>query len=133
MSKKTLDKLEQLQLKSLRSALAIGSWCPLPLLYSETGIICMELRILEKRLGFLHHLNQLPQGSLANEVLDIKISYGLLGILIDCKECLSKFEIFDLSQYSKSQFKKLIKGKIRELNKSKFLDLVKSKNYKKLI
>ena len=80
MSKKTLDELEQLQLKFLRSALAIGSGCPLPLLYSETGVICMELRILEKKLGFLHHLNQLPPGSLTKEELDIQISYGLPGI-----------------------------------------------------
>ena len=78
--------------------MAIGSGCPLPLLYSETGIICMELRILEKKLGFLHHLNQLPPASLAKEVLDIQISYGLPGIYNDCKEFLAKFEIFDLNR-----------------------------------
>ena len=92
----------------------------------------MEMRILEKKLNFLHHLTQLPSSSLAREVLDTQISYGLPGIYSDCKEVLAKFEIFDLSDFSKLQFKKAIKGKIQQLNKSKFIEQAKLKRYKKI-
>ena len=36
---RTLDELEKLQLQFLRSTLAVGVGCPVPLLYSETGTI----------------------------------------------------------------------------------------------
>ena len=92
----------------------------------------MEFRILEKKLTFLHHLEHLPDSALAKEVLKIQTEEGLPGIYSECKEFLAHFEIFDLKQYSKVQFKRLVKRKIRELNKSKIIEEVKSKDYKKV-
>ena len=132
LSKKTIEELEKIQLQFIRTALSVGSGCPLPFLYSETGLLSMEMRILEKKLNFLHHLNQLPSTSLAKEVLVTQISFGVPGIYNDCREFLAKFEIFDLSLYSKFQFKKMIKGKIHQLNKSKFVEQAKQKRYKKI-
>ena len=132
MSKNTLDMLEGLQLKFLRSVLAVGSGCPLSLLYSETGMICMELRILEKKLNFLHHLYHLPSSALAKEVLEIQTRNGLPGIYAECKEFLARFEVFDLSKFSKSQFKRFVKSKIKELNKNRYLELAKINEYKKI-
>ena len=45
---------------------------------------------------------------------------------------LAKFEIYDLRAYSKIQFKKLVKGKILELNKARVVELAKCKEYKKV-
>ena len=65
ISQPAINTLEQLQYTFLRCILGIGSGCPLPLLLSETGMILMELRVLKKKLMFLHHLFLLEQGSLA--------------------------------------------------------------------
>ena len=132
LMKRTVEELEKLQVTFLRSLFAVGSGCPIPLLYSETGTIRMEFRILEKKLNFLHHLENLPKSALAREVLKIQTEEGLPGIYSECKEFLAHFEIFDLKQYSKVQFKRLVKRKIRELNKSKIIEEVKSKDYKKV-
>ena len=130
--KNTVDELETIQLKFLRSTLAVGTGCPIPLLYSETGTILMEYRILQKKLTFLHHIENLPDTALAKEVLSVQVDQGLPGIYNECKNFLAKFEIFDLKQYSKNSFKKLIKTKIFELNKEKLIDMAKSKRYKKI-
>ena len=101
ISKKTLDELEDLQLRFLRTLLSIGAGFPIPLLFSETGLLSMEFRILERKLAFLHHLHNLPDSSLAKQVLQVQTSQGLPGIFSDCKEFLAKFKIVDLNQYSK--------------------------------
>ena len=92
----------------------------------------MEYRILQRKLLFLHHLQNLPPTVLASEVLAIQTEQGLPGIYDECSEFLAKFEILNLKQYSKLQFKNLVKKKIWELNKSKLLELAKSKQYKKV-
>ena len=130
--KKTIEELEKLQVTFLRSLFAVGSGCPIPLLYSETGTLRMEFRILEKKLNFLHHLENLKNSALAKEVLKIQTEEGLPGIYSECREFLAHFEIFDLKQYSKVQFKKLVRRKIIELNKSKIIEEVKTKDYKKV-
>ena len=92
----------------------------------------MEFRILQKKLLFLHHLQNLPPSALASEVFAIQTENGLPGIFNECREFLAKFEIYNLKQYSKFQFKNLVKKKIFELNKSKLLELAQNKKYKKV-
>ena len=132
IARKTVEELETIQLTFLRSLLGVGSGCPTVLLYSETGTLLMEYRILQKKLLFLHHLHNLPESSLASEVLAVQTEQGLPGIVDECHDFLAKFEIYDLTQYSKYQFKRIVKQKIKELNKSKLLDIAKSKQYKKV-
>jgi len=50
ISRKTIDELEKLQLNFLRALLGVGSSCPKVMIYSETGMVLMELRILQKKL-----------------------------------------------------------------------------------
>ena len=57
ISAKKLATLEKLQLKFLRCLLGVGTGCPIPLLYSETGVLLMEHRILQRKLMFIHVLN----------------------------------------------------------------------------
>ena len=132
LSGKTLKELEKLQLTFLRCLLAIGSGCPIPFLYSKTGILLMEFRILEKKLMFLHHLAHLPETSLAREVFTVQTDYGLPGIAQDCREFLARFGLQNLSRFSKSQFKRIVKAKIHELNKCKIIEQVRNRNYKKI-
>ena len=132
ISHRTIHKLEQLQLSFLRCLLGVGTGCPKPLLYSETGVMLMEFRILEKKLMFLHHLSNLPETSLAAEILKVQRDLGLPGIAHDCREFLCKFGLRDLSRYLKSQFKRIVKSKICELNRNKIIEHTKSKNYKKV-
>ena len=133
ISKKTIDDLEGLQMNFLRTILGVGKGCPIPLLFSETGTLLMEYRILQSKLVFLHHLEQLPDSSLAKQVYTTQIKHGLPGIAIECQDFFAKFEIVDLKSYSKLQFKRLVKSKVRELNKSKLLELARVKQYKKVV
>lgn len=132
ISKKTIEDLEKLQLNFLRTTLGVGVGCPMPLLYSETGTLLMEFRILQKKLLFMHHLERLPDSALAKEVYNTQVTHGLPGIASECQEFCAKFEIFDMKQFSKPQFKNLVKKKVRELNKVKILELARNKQYKKL-
>ena len=84
MARKSVEALENLQLTFLRCIFAVGSGCPTPLLYSETGFLLMEFRILEKKLMFLHHLNHLPETALAKEVIQSQTELGLPGIAQEC-------------------------------------------------
>ena len=128
----TVKALENMQFEFLRCLFAVGSGCPLPILLSETGSILMELRILQKKVLFLHHLEHLEDGSLAKEVYRSQTRMGLTGILSECSDFLARFGLHDLHGFSKVHFKKLVKEKIRILNKEKIIDLVKKKQYKKV-
>ena len=77
----------------------------------------------------MHHLENLPESALAKEVYNIQTKYGLPGMFSECQEFLVKFELFDLKQFSKNQFKVIVKKKIRDLNKEKILDQAERKQY----
>ena len=102
------------------------------MLYAETGTLLMEFRILQKKLIFLHHLSHLPVSALAKEVFDIQTAQGLPGIWDDCKEFLARYEIHDIVQLSKLQFKRLVKEKIKEMSRTKLIELARKKQYKKV-
>ena len=63
ISSKTIQELEKLQLMFYRCLLSVGSGCPIPSLYWETGGIMMKYRIIKKKLLFLHHVTTLPSSS----------------------------------------------------------------------
>ena len=67
-SRKTLEELENLQLRFLRTILSVGTVCPIFFLFSETDMLSMEFRILERKVNFLHHL---PDSSLAKQILQV--------------------------------------------------------------
>ena len=91
----------------------------------------MELRILQKKVLFLHHLEHLEDGALAKEVLRAQTKLGLPGILVECIDFLARFGLQDLHSFSKMQFKRVVKQKIKILNKERIVELVKKKKYKK--
>ena len=98
--------------------------------YSYT--LLMEFRVLKKKLMFLHHLVNLPEPSLAKEVLTLQVDNDLPGIFKECKGFLNKFNIGDLSLYTKNQFKRIVNESINNLNRQRLIDQVKVKQYKKI-
>ena len=131
IGKPAINTLEHLQYTFLRCILGVGSGCPLPLLLSETGMILMELRVLKKKLMFLHHLFNLEQGSLAKEILTAQVNLNLPGLFLECKDFLNYYKLSNVAEYSKGQWKRLINDKIRDLNKAKLVEMTKLKSYKK--
>ena len=74
-----------------------------------------------------HHLT-----SPTSEVLAIQTKEGLPGIVEECQDFLAKYEIYNLKQFSKLQFKHFVRKKISELNKDKLLVTARKKQYKKV-
>ena len=131
-SSATVEDLEQIQIKFLKNLLAVGSGCPTPLLFSETGSILMELRILEKKLLFLHHLESLPAEALAHEILMVQKNLNLPGLAKECQPFLQRFKVNKVSDYSKYQWKRLVKLNILNMNKELIIERTAKQNYKKI-
>jgi hypothetical protein len=131
ISTDTLKELEDIQLTFYRCLLAVGSGCPLPSLYWETGGTLMKNRILQKKLLFLHHVATLSNDTLAREVYEVQAKLELPGLLKECKEFLVINGITNLSLYSKLQWKSFVIKKIKSMNKDDILNMMK-KPYKKI-
>ena len=65
ISVNTIQEMDKLQQMFYRCLMAVGSGCPIPALYWETGGIMMKYRITQKKLLFLPHVTTLPEDSLA--------------------------------------------------------------------
>jgi hypothetical protein len=131
ISPDTMKVLEDLQLTFYRSLLAVGSGCPLPSLYWETGGTLIKNLILQTKLLFLHHVATLPANTLAREVFDVQEDLKLPGLLNECQGFLVIYGISKLSNYSKLQWLGFVKKKIKEINRDDILQLMK-KPYKKI-
>ena len=130
INKKTMDELTSLQLLFYRQLFAIGSGAPIPLFYWDTAGLLMELRIIQKKLIFLHHVATLPEDSLAREIYELQRQLSLPGLVSECSEYLVKFDVTDITQYTKSQWKNKINSLIQEENRAELLK--RMEKYKKL-
>ena len=99
--KKTIKQLENIQLRFFRTLFAVGSGCPLPIIYWDTGGIMMKYRILKQKLIFFHHLANLPTTSLAGEIFTLQRRMQLPGLVKECESFLAREEIFHVTKYSK--------------------------------
>ena len=130
MNKNTMEELESLQRRFLRSLLGAGSGCPSPSLYWETGTLYMKYRIMTRKLTFLHHLLTLPDDSLAKEILCAQEKYSLPSLTDECKDILDELNISNIHELSKYQWKRLVKSHMRKKNKA---DLIgECHQYKKI-
>ena len=128
---KTIDALDNLQNLFYRVLLSVPAGCPTPIMYWDCHGLSMKLRVVQKKLLFLHHLATLDDDSLAKQVFNVQNKLALPGLVEECQEYLVKFGISDITKYSKPQWKRLILDKIDSLNKATLLDTMKCK-YKKL-
>ena len=123
VSDKTMKELDTLHLMFLRCILAVGvgSGCPIPSLFWETGSIRMKYMILQRKLIFLHHVATLPETPLARQVYEVLTRLTLPGLVDDCQEFPINFGITQMDKFSKGQWKTMIKKHIRKLNKDEIL------------
>ena len=90
----------------------------------------MHFRILQSKLLFLHHLETLPDDSLAKEVYDVQQRLAFPGLVQECNDFMVMFGITRIKQYSKIQWKNLVKNKITQMNKNEVIS--QSSSYKKI-
>ena len=81
MSSQTIQELENLQIKFYKCLFAVGSGCPTPVLYLETGGMLMSHRLLLKKLLFFHHLATPPEDALPREIFDEQRRLSLPGLV----------------------------------------------------
>ena len=131
MKRKTLKELEKLQLKHLRVSLAVVTGTPIPLLYLQTGTMTMQSRVMKMKLIMLHHVASLPENTLAHASYEAMVNHDLpVGLAAECAPLLNEFGIADIKKYTKIQFKRIIKKKMREYDKKMIVEM--SKKYKKI-
>ena len=91
----------------------------------------MNHRIVQKKLLLLHHIANLEDDSLAKQVYTIQSKLLLPGLVQECQKYLVQFEVIDLTKFTKTQWKNLVRQKIYTLNRDNLLHKMKS-SYKKL-
>ena len=79
---------------------------------------------------FLHHLLNLPETSLANEIAKTQIKFQYPGIMTECEELMTKYNLPGVYKHSKLEWKRIVDRKLRDHNKKTLLS--KIKNYRKL-
>ena len=130
VDKKTLEILENIQLTFYRNMFATPRTCPTPALLWETGGMLMEVRIDKKKLLFYYHVLNLPDNSLAKIIATTQIKFNYPGLMTECKMLLIRYDLPELEDHSKGQWKKIVEKALNEFNKRTLLE--KIKNYKKL-
>ena len=113
-----------------RILFSVGSGCLIPILYWDSGGLPLKLRILKKKLIFLHHVKTLPEESLAKEVVEVQENLNFPGLVQECKEFLSKAGVNDITSFSKHQWKAKVSKMIGQINEADLKE--KMKSYKKL-
>ena len=73
ISKNTIEKLEDLQIKMFRSMLGTPKSTPPSIILWDLGSVKMEYRVMEKKLNYFNELVNLPEDTLAKEILKVQI------------------------------------------------------------
>ena len=108
----------------------VSSGCPIANLYWQTGFLKVGMMILERKLNFFHHVSNLPEDSLAKEVLMIQREKNLPSVFKEIEDHLNKVGAEEVQFVSKTVWKKRIKRYVRELYRNQLLEDIKK--YKKL-
>jgi len=130
VSNSVLDQLERVQLKFYRTILAVGSGCPLPIIYWDTGGILMNYRIIKRKLLFFHHPATLPSESLAKEIFEVQKVMNLPGLVSECQKMITNSGVINVEHFSKPQWKSFVSKFCKKLNEDDLL--TQTRNYKKL-
>ena len=108
-----------------RSMMRIGTGCPVDSFYWQSGSLKPEFVILKKKLMFVHHLANLPVGSLGRDIHDLQVANSLPGLATSLKDHLHALGVNDLTVMGKGAWKKEITKYITELNRAHLLESIK--------
>ena len=132
--RKTLKSLFNITVTYLRVALGLGKkgGAPLASLFWHTGTMLPENRILLNKILFLHHIANLPQNSLAYEFYSAQKSNpgSFPGLVSECEKYLIEWNLTNITQYSKRQWKSAVQSRIYDKNRNQILEWIKQ--YKKI-
>ena len=128
--KKTMKIIDDFFNNFLRRILRVCTGTPIPNLYWHTGFLKADKVILQKKLLFLHHLSNLPEGSLGREFFDLQQSNDLVGLVKEMKLHLEALGVSNLRTITKHHWKNRVKAYIKNLNKKELIE--DSKRYKKI-
>ena len=130
MSKKTLKLLNGLFNDFHRCIMRISTGCPIANMYWQCGSYLPQNLILQRQLNFLHHVANLPVGSLARDVHDLEEAFSHDGLLQVCKEHLNNLGVVSLRDFSKWQFKSKVKKYLQKKNADDLVEM--ATKYKKI-
>ena len=91
----------------------------------------MRLRIKQRKLEFIWHLNNLGDETLAKEIMMVQRTHCLPGLVKECQDWIEELNLPDIFQtkITKKQWKKVIKDKILKQNetelKNKIVNLLR--------
>ena len=94
----------------------------------------MKYRVMQKKLNFLWHLDNLETGTLAKDIFEVQRTQHLPGLVQECHEMMQNLKIPNIleKKMTKSQWKIIVKKAILKENeedlKKKMLKLDKLKN-----
>ena len=90
-----------------------------PMLYVDFGILKMKNRIIQRKLNLLHHLVNLPDNTLAKEILNAQITFKFPGLFEECMRYIKDLSLPDITiqKIDKNSWKNQVKSAIKELNK----------------
>ena len=97
-----------------RVLLNVSRTCPIPALCWELGGIQMRYRVIQTKLIFLWHLDNLEDGTLAKDILEVQKTQHLPGMVQECLEWINILKLPNVleQRITKTQWKNLVKKTI---------------------
>ena len=104
--------------------------CPAMSLYWDLGAIVMPLKILKEKLLLYWHIHNLPSSSVAHQAITIQERLNFPSLRDEIVHFLNKYEVVDVTQFSKESWKVFVNKNITDMNRNYILE--HSKKYKKI-
>ena len=70
---------------------------------------------------FFHHILNLPDKALAKEIALTQIKSNYPGLMTECQHLMTKYNLPDIVDKTKGQWKKIVKERIKRVNKETLL------------
>ena len=118
--KKTINLVENLQLKLFRCLLAVPDSTPKPIMRFDLGCLKVLEKINIRKLTFLHFLLSSSEENLSRQIINIQLKYDFFpGLVTESRELLTYYDLPDIIEdkslsYSKQQWKKIVSEAVRE-------------------
>ena len=122
--------LDNVQLLFLRCLFKTPRTCPKPILLWDSGILPMSHRIAIRKMMSLHHLKNLPENCLAHEIMQVQEKFAYPGLIRECQGLLAYYALPQPDNYSKHQWKSLVKRSVRKKSQNDLL--FQMKKYSKI-
>ena len=118
ISKKTIERLDDLQNILMRCLLAVPKSAPTPALNWDLGVLSMEHKINEKKLMFFHYISTLDESYLVKEIFTIQKKFSFPGFVPEFRGLIHLYGLPDIldsaNLITKPRWAILVKEAIRK-------------------